>query len=170
VNEHQDDGETRVDAKLRGRPDSPDASTGRPGPGWADDTGASTDTSRLEPEFDTRRGGTGGIGSRAGYGSSPVGSATADDPRQRVVASKLSVVRTLAERRTDAQISDQVADCIRGIPTLDASSVVVEVTSGVVRLIGSVATRREKWLVEDCSALAPNVLEVKSEISVTRRN
>ncbi len=167
MNHDRHDGGDQEVADTLGRPESHSASTGRSGNGRAGESGPETDMSHTEPEFDTKRGGPGGIGSREGYGNYDVGPGTASSTDTEIAPAD-STEESTTVRRSDAEIQRAVEDCIRAIPTMDASRVNVEVVHGVVRLFGTVPSRRERWLVEDCGALAPDILSSRSELRIER--
>jgi len=61
-----------------GLPDSPDAATGRPGPGFGAPSFDPLSPPHDEPPFDTRRGGAGGVGTLANLNTASV-DGTADE-------------------------------------------------------------------------------------------
>ena len=155
---------------VSGRPDSRAALAGRPGHGWPgarEDEAARPDPT--DPPFDTWRGGAGGLGAREGYGSYGTGADTADDPAQRVAAANLAGIGPKGYRRADSRIRDDVAEEMTAHPDLDASDLEIDVADGVVRLRGRVASRRQKWLAEDCCARVVGVTDVQDEMRVVRQ-
>ena len=71
--------------------------------------------------------------------------------------------------RSDERILDDVADRLARNGWVDASEVRLEVADGVVRIEGSVPSRRGKHLVEDLASEATGVVDVDNRLRVPRR-
>jgi hypothetical protein len=73
-------------------------------------------------------------------------------------------------KRSDDRIREDVCDVIARLGFVDASDVEIVVESGVVRLIGSVAWRRDKRVLEQVIERVHGVEEVRNELRLTRRD
>lgn len=72
-------------------------------------------------------------------------------------------------RRSDERIREEVCERMRAHPELDATECEVEVQGGEVTLKGTVASRREKRLAEDCCEDVPGVDDVHNQMRIAPR-
>lgn len=71
--------------------------------------------------------------------------------------------------RSDERVRDAVCERLSDDPYIDASEITVTVASGVVRLIGSVDSRQEKYEVEELVANCGGVKDVDNQLRVQTR-
>ncbi len=71
-------------------------------------------------------------------------------------------------RPKDEKIYEEVCSALTEDPELDASTIEVQVTDGVVILTGELPTRNDKKLAEAISERLPGVLDVRNSIRLTR--
>ncbi len=72
-------------------------------------------------------------------------------------------------RRSDDRIKEDVSERLSAESEVDASEIEVEVKNGVVTLAGTVNSRREKRLAEDCCEDAPGVHDVTNQLRVKHK-
>lgn len=72
-------------------------------------------------------------------------------------------------RRSDERIREEVSDLLTADPQVDASEIMVQVENGEVTLSGSVATREQKRLAEDCVEHISGVSDVTNNLRVNKQ-
>jgi osmotically-inducible protein OsmY len=86
-----------------------------------------------------------------------------------VAAANLAGLGPKGYRRADTRIREDVAEEMAAHPDLDPSELEVDVLDGVVHLRGTVVSRRQKWLAEDCCTRVAGVADVQDDLRVVRR-
>lgn len=71
-------------------------------------------------------------------------------------------------RRSDDRVREEICDCMTDDPVLDASDIVVQVSSGEVTLSGSVSSRDQKRRAEDVAERVSGVTDVTNQLRVSR--
>jgi hypothetical protein len=71
-------------------------------------------------------------------------------------------------QRSDDRIREEVCDCMTDDPLLDASEIVVQVSTGVVTLSGTVSSRDQKRRAEDVAERVSGVKDVTNQLRVSR--
>lgn len=71
-------------------------------------------------------------------------------------------------RPSDERLEEQINDRLTHHPGIDATHVVVRVEDGVVTLLGSIESRRQKRLAADAAGSVRGVRDVNNSIRVTR--
>lgn len=70
--------------------------------------------------------------------------------------------------RSEARIREDVCDFLSDDPLVDASEIEVSVAGSEVTLAGTVETRRERRLAEDCAERVSGVTHVQNNLRVAR--
>jgi hypothetical protein len=71
-------------------------------------------------------------------------------------------------KRSDDRVREEVCDCMTDDPLLDASDIVVQVSSGEVTLSGTVSSRDQKRRAEDVAERISGVKDVTNQLRVSR--
>ena len=71
-------------------------------------------------------------------------------------------------QRSDDRIQEEICDCMTDDARLDASDIEVQVSSGVVTLIGTVTSRDQKRRAEDVAERVSGVKDVTNQLRVSR--
>ena len=71
-------------------------------------------------------------------------------------------------KRSDDRVREEICDCMTDDPLLDASDIVVQVSSGVVTLSGTVSSRDQKRRAEDVAERVSGVNDVTNQLRVSR--
>lgn len=77
-----------------------------------------------------------------------------------------SAPAVISYRRSDDDIRNNVSVALYGHAEIDASDVSVEVSHGIVTLVGEVQTRLEKKVAQTTTERLPGVLAVKNNIII----
>jgi osmotically-inducible protein OsmY len=72
--------------------------------------------------------------------------------------------------RSDDRVREDVSERLSDDGNVDASDIEVSVEEGIVTLSGTVSTRREKRLAEDCCEGVPGVKDVSNQLRVHRQS
>jgi osmotically-inducible protein OsmY len=105
----------------------------------------------------------------SGYGAHPAGqysgyAATMEEQRRRGLHSGRGPKNY---RRSDERIREDVSDRLQEDDQVDASEMEVHVKDGIVTLTGTVNSRTEKRLAEDCCERIAGVKDVLNQLRVT---
>ena len=71
-------------------------------------------------------------------------------------------------KRSDDRVREEICDCMTDDPLLDASEIVVRVSSGEVTLSGSVSSREQKRRAEDVAERVSGVTDVTNQLRIVR--